>query len=82
MSALSLHAAVELAASMVDGPCRAVVRPEAREIAFVGGRYGEHALWLPGSDEARVRAHWAGYLRSNDRTAQPPAQLSLLGGAS
>lgn len=86
MIGLSLYAARELVASMISGSLAAVVRAgdgERGEVVFIGGRLGEHRLSLPDSDENRVRAHWAGYLRANGAgEAQPPAQLSLLGGAS
>ena len=77
---LSLQAARELAASLACAGLSTQVRTVTShrglvvgELVFVGGRYGDHVLSLPDTDEARVLAHWSGYLRVNG--AAPPAPV-------
>lgn len=45
---------------------RAFVEGDARDprIVFTGGTSGDHQLWLNVSSEARILAHWQGYVEN------------------
>jgi hypothetical protein len=64
---IGLEAGRILAASLVEGPCRAEVRNTCtcsnQQIVFYTGeaKRREHALCLGMSSRARILAHWEGY---------------------
>lgn len=55
---------VERRAQVVDG--KAVwVHVQSKRIVFTGGKFGEHSIDASCSDEARILAHWEGYVEAN-----------------
>lgn len=40
-------------------------------VVFTGGKHGEAQIWLSVSDEARIRAHFAGYCAANGLSLAP-----------
>lgn len=55
--------AEKLAEKLRKGKMRAVVIDD--HIVFRSGNHGQHSLYLPSSDKARVMAHWRGYCEIN-----------------
>lgn len=74
---MDLAQATQLATTLKYGPIHVDIREQSEEnggghrLYFTGGKVGEHSIDVGVSDEARVRAHWEGYL-----SGQPDARPS------